>query len=331
MGKNPLGKILLILMTMAWSLMPFSFGLAQVSFPTRPVTIWVGFPAGGGADIVTRAVAEGAEKSLGQKIVVMNKPGGGGAVCASLIAKEKPDGYTLAISPDTPITRTPHLRDLDYDSLQDLSFIIRLGRIRNVFVVRADSPFNKWQDVVDWAKKNPGQLVHGHPGAGTSNHLAMVKLALKEGFTYKSVPFAGDAPLVGALLGGHATIVSGNAMVWKSHVEAKAVRVLLVVEKEGLDYAPEVPTFEKAGYNFETPAFYVAYGPKKIPEQVRAVWEKAFLEGIKSERFRAATINQGLLSQDPLTGRALFDYVTNWHRLYEQYIKEAGIYKMEKK
>ena len=331
MRENFLKKLLFIL-TITWTfIIPQYPALAQSSFPTKPVTIWVGFPAGGGTDIIIRSLAEGTEKSLRQKIVVMNKPGGGGTVCASLLAKEKPDGYTLGASTDTPVTRAPHLVDLNYDPLLDLNFIIRVGKWKNVFVVRADSPFKKWEDVVDWAKKNPGQLIHAHPGVGTSNHLAMVKVALKEGFTYKNVPFAGDAPTVSALLGGHVTIASGSCVVWQSHIEAKAVRVLLVIEREGIDFLPEVPTFQKVNYDFEMSSSVIIYAPKGTPDPVMETLGKAFLDGIKTETFKTVSKNQGLTIIDPLTGKDLHEYLRKWNTLYEQYIKEAGIYKIERK
>lgn len=332
MKENLLKKFLFVFLVATWVYMsPQSLALAQGSFPAKPVTIWVGFAAGGGTDIIVRSLGEGTEKSLRQKIVVINKPGGGGTVGASLLAKEKPDGYTLAASTDTPITRAPHLVDLSYDPLQDFSFIIRVGKWKNVFVVRADSPFKKWEEVVDWAKKNPGQLIHGHPGTGTSNHLAMVKVAMREGFTYKSVPFAGDAPNVTALLGGHVMIASGSSVAWQSHVEAKAVRVLLIIEREGLDYAPDAPTFEKVGYEFEMSSSVIIYAPKGITDPVRESLGKAFVDGMKTEAFKTVGRNQGLSTADPLTGKDLHDYLRKWNALFEQYIKEAGIYKIERK
>ncbi len=332
MKKMSFEKFLFVLLLVFGSLAILqSTAPAQTAFPTRPISIWVGFPAGGGTDIIVRALAEGAEKSLKQKIVVMNKPGGGGTVSASLLAKEKPDGYTIQGNTDTPITRTPHLLDISYDPLKDFSFLVRVGKWKNVFVVRADSPFKKWQDLVDWAKKNPGQLIHGHPGTGTSNHLAMVKVAMREGFTYKSVPFAGDTPNVSALLGGHIMVASGSSVAWQSQVEAKAVRVLLIVEREGLEYAPDAPTFEKVGYDFEMSSSIIIFGPKGIPDSTRGILDKALLEGMKTEVFKTVAKSQGLSITDPLVGDELHEYMKKWHGLYEQYIKEAGIYKSQKK
>jgi len=332
MEKSLPKKIFLILLTVIFGyIFVQSISLAQVSFPTRSVTIWIGFPPGGVTDIITRTLAEVSEKGLGQKIVAINKPGGGGSVCASLLTKAKPDGYTLGAYVDTPITRAPHLRDLDYDPFQDLTHIIRVGLFKQAFVVRADSPFKKWEDVVNWAKKNPGQLVYGHPGAGTTPHITMAKVALKEGFTYKHVPFAGGTPNSSALLGGHVMISGDSAVTWKPHVEAKTIRVLLVFEKEGLDYAPDTPTFEKVHYDFETSSSLIISAPKGIPGAIREILEKAFIEGIRTNMFKAVAEENELLSTEPLTQKSLNDYLTKCYTSYEQSIKEAGIYKIERK
>jgi tripartite-type tricarboxylate transporter receptor subunit TctC len=324
-------RFLMVLMAVLWILTCLqSYSVAQ-TFPTRPVTIWVGFPPGGSTDTLTRVLAEATEKRLGQKIVVINKPGAGGAVAASLLAKEKSDGYTLASYPDTPVTRAPHLRNLDYDPFRDLSHIIRVGLYKNAFVVRADSPFKKWKDVVEWAKKNPGQLTFGNPGAGTTPHIIMAKVALVEGFTYKTVPFAGDTPNVSALLGGHVMVACGSSLSWRPHVEAKTVRALLVVEKEGLDYAPDALTFEKVNYHFDPPTSLIICAPKEIPDPVREILEKAFLEGIRSKDFQAVAEKNELILREPLIGNALIETLKKDYVLFEQLIKEAGIYKMEKK
>jgi tripartite-type tricarboxylate transporter receptor subunit TctC len=130
---------------------------AQAKFPTRPVTLWVGLPPGGSADVLARALAEGAEKSLGQKIVVVNKAGGGGTVATSLLKNEKPDGYTLLVNTDTVTTRAPHISDLEYDPFKDIDNFMLIGEWKTVWTVKGDSPFKKWPDLVAWAKKNKDQ------------------------------------------------------------------------------------------------------------------------------------------------------------------------------
>jgi tripartite-type tricarboxylate transporter receptor subunit TctC len=331
MKNNLLTKFFSILIMIAASLMiPQPRVLAGVAFPTRPLSIWVGMPPGGGTDIIIRTLAEEAENSLGQKIVIINKPGGGQTVAASLLTKEKPDGYTIAGLSDIPFTKAPHLRDVDYDPFQDFTFIMRVGSWKALFVVKENSPFKKWEDVVDWAKKNPGQLIYGHPGAATTVHLAMIKIGIKEGFTYKSVPFNGDTPTISALLGGHVMIAGSTSLGVRSHIEAKTIRGILAIERE-LDYAPDIPTFRKVHYDFGIiPSSIIICAPKGIPDPIRQMLEKAFINGMKAETFKRIAKDQELL-MDPLIGKALLDYIKRSHVLFEGFIKEAGIYKIEKK
>jgi tripartite-type tricarboxylate transporter receptor subunit TctC len=285
------------------------------------------WPPGGIADISARTIAETAEKSLGQKIVVINKPGGGGTVGSSLLAKEKPDGYTLGISADTPITRAPQMIDLEYDPFQDFTFVVRAMIMNSDIAVRADSPFRKWEDVVDWAKKYPGQLVYGHIGKGTSLHLVMVRAAKRGGFTYNDVPFTGDTPTISALLGGHVMVVGATPVGLGSHVEAKTVRILLTHFKS--DFAPDASTFEEMGYEIPH-ADFVIYGPKGIPDPVRIILEKAFIGGIQGEKFEAVTKRYDLKRPEPLTGKALRDYLNKNYLIFKELLKEVGLHKIEK-
>ena len=304
---------------------------AQDTFPTKPITVWVGFPAGGGTDILTRALAEGAEKSLGQKIVVVNKPGASGTVATTELTKAKPDGYTLVSNTDTPITRSPHLRDLDYDPFRDLTPIMLYGRYKVTWAVREDSPFKTWQDVVDWAKKNPGQLTFGHPGVASTPNLVLTKVAAKEGFTFRNVPFAGDAPSITALLGGHVLMIGGSSSSFAGYVHAKRMRILLVNEKEGLEYAPQALTLDKTPYGVESATVLIITAPKDLPRPIAARLEKAFIEATRKEPFVSVAKKSETIVPEPLTGSALGDYLKKLNASYEVLIKEAGLYKSEKK
>ena len=305
--------------------------LAQEPFPTRPITIWVGFPPGGGTDILTRALAEGAEKVLGQKLIVVNKPGASGTVAMTELVKVKPDGYTLFCNTDTPVTRSPHLRDLDYDPFRDVTYLAQIARYKVVWAVRTDSPFKTWRDVVDWARKNPGQLTFGHPGVASTPNLVMTRLAAKDGFTFRSVPFAGDAPSVSALLGGHVVMVGGSSASFTGYVQAKRMRVLLVNEKEGLDYSPDAIPIEKAGYTVETATVVIVTAPKGLPRPIAERLEKAFVEATKMEPYVSVARKNETIVGEPLTGQALAEAMKKLNANYEQLIKEAGLYKSERK
>ncbi len=307
-----------------------SDSFAQAKFPTRPINLWVGLPPGGSADTMARALAEGAEKSLGQKIVVINKAGGGGTVATSLLKNEKPDGYTLLLTTDTAITRAPHISELQYDPFKDVDHFMLIGRWKTVWTVKADSQFKKWSDMVDWAKKNKDQLTFGYCSA-SSFYFGMVRMSKKEGFTFKGVPYACDGPTMTAVLGGHVMVGGGTAAPYRSHVLANNVRILLSDEK--ITYAAghgTQNTFKDMKYDFDVPLLAIILAPKGMPDNVRKTLEKAFNDGMNSEVFKKLAHDQELAPQ-PMTGNSFFEYLKKTSATYEELIKEAGLYKSQKK
>ncbi len=303
---------------------------ADAKYPTKPIHMWIGFAAGGSTDICGRSVSAIAEKALGQPIVVENKPGGGGALLLGLLASAAPDGYTLATTSDTPYTRAPHLINVKYDSMKDFAPIARLGLQRQGIVVRADSPFKKWQDVIDFARKNPGQLTYGTPGPGTTPHLAMEKIALEEKVKFQHIPFQGDTPAMTAILGGHVMVAATGALAWKSHVKAGSLRLLLVFDPEGMDEFPEVPTFKKIGYKFETPTAQMVSAPKGVPKPIMDRLIAVFSEAVMSPQFQKVAADQELLAAKPLTGADFQKWLQQQYTMYGTFIKEVGLQKQEK-
>lgn len=318
----------IVLFTMIFLSHPIVGSSAEQKFPSKPVNLWVGFPPGGSADILARALAEASEKNLGQKIVVTNKAGGGGTVASSLLKNEKPDGYTLLLTTDTPVTRAPHMSDLEYDPFKDLDTLMVIGKWKTVWTVRSDSPFKTWKDLVDWAKANKGQLTFGHCTA-SSFYFGMVKIAKIEGFTFKGIPYACDGPTMTAVLGGHVMVGGGTAAPYRSHVLAGNVRIILSDEK--IDYVKEAQTtFKEAGYSFEVPLLAIILSPKGIPEHVKKTLENAFLNGMKSELFKRVSEEQEL-KVAPLLGDKALDYLKKVSQTYEELVRDAGMHKTQKK
>ncbi|MBI5584091.1 MAG: tripartite tricarboxylate transporter substrate binding protein [Deltaproteobacteria bacterium] len=303
---------------------------AQTEFPTHPINLWVGLPPGGSADVLARALAEAAEKGLGQKIVVVNKAGGGGAVAASLLTKEKPDGYTLLLTTDTAITRAPHLSQLQYDPFNDFDHFLIVAQWKTVWTVKKDSPFKTWPDLVNWAKKNPGQLTFGHCSA-SSFYFGMVKIAKLEGFTFRSVPYACDGPTMTAVLGGHVQVGGGTAAPYRSHVLANNVRILLADEKVAYaaGHGPQT-TFKDLKYNFEVPLLAIILAPKNMPAPVKKTLEKALTEALKSASLTKLAEDQEAVLL-PVKGESYTDFLKKTSALYEELVKEAGLHKTQKK
>ena len=303
-----------------------SEAVAKTKFPVKPVNLYVGFSAGGMTDVIARGLTAEGDKILGKKILVVNKPGAGGAVAAALVAKSKPDGYTIQISPDTPMTRAPHLRKLAYDPMKDFTFISRTGIWKNGFVVLADSPFKTWKDVIKWAKAHPGELKLGVPGPGTTPDIITAVIAKREGFTYRSTPFKGDTPNMAALLGGHTMMAGSSTGAWSKYVRAKKMRLLLVFEEEGVDEFPEAPTFKKIGYDLESPTTCIVFGPKGMPKEVVNKLNDMFTKAAQSKTFKKIAESLEMMAADqPLTGAEIDKYVKKAYSLYKKYVEEAGL------
>jgi tripartite-type tricarboxylate transporter receptor subunit TctC len=312
-----MGVAALLLTTPCWS--------AEMNFPTKPIHMFVGFAAGGSTDILSRSISNVAEKALGQPIVVENKPGGGGALCLGLLANSAPDGYTLATTSDTPFTRAPHMVNVKYDPMKDFTPIVRLGLQRQGVVVRSDSPFKTFKDLIEYARKNPGQLTYGTPGPGTCPHLAMEMIALQEKVKFQHVPFKGDTPAMSAILGGHVMAASTGALGWMSHVKAGSLRLLIVFDEVGIEQWPEVLTFKKAGYNFETPTAQMLSAPKGIPKPIMDKLVAVFSEAMKSPEYQKVASQQELLSASPFGGADFKKWLQEEHDMYGKFIKELGL------
>lgn len=253
--------------------------LAQ-AFPSRPITLIVPWPAGGVTDIAMRAIAEAAARHLGQPIAVDNRAGGGGTVGpAAMAATARPDGYTIAQIPVT-VFRLPLMQRTTWDALRDFSYIVHLTGYTFGITVRADSPFQTFQQVIEHARANPGQLTYGTPGAGTSLHVGMETIAAHAGARFTHVPFRGGAETNAAVLGGHINL-QVESTSWKPLVEAGQVRLLVLWTRERSRVWPNVPTLQELGFPFVFDSPFGIAGPRGMDPGVMRVIHDAFKEAIE--------------------------------------------------
>jgi tripartite-type tricarboxylate transporter receptor subunit TctC len=222
-------------------------GIVQAqSFPSRPIKLICPWPAGGSTDIVMRAFAESAGKSLGGQMIVENKPGAGGTLGAVELVNAKPDGYTLSQLP-LGIFRLPHMQKVQFDPMKDLTYVACLTGYTFGMVVRADSPLKTMQDLVDYAKANPGKLSYGSTGAGTTPHLVVEQFARRANVKLQHIPFKGNADGMQAVLGGH-VMAHSDATGWGPHVDAGRCRLLATYGSKRTKRWPDVPTLLELGY-----------------------------------------------------------------------------------
>lgn len=248
-------------------------------YPTKPITLIVPFPAGGATDVLMRALGDAAAKHLGQPVIVDNRAGGGGGIGPGTMAvTAKADGYTIAQIP-IPVYRLPLMQKTAW-SADDFSYIIHLTGYTFMFVVGSQTPFKVWQDVVDYAKANPGKITYGTSGTGGTPHLGAEMIAEKAGIKMTHVPLKGSAEADVALLGGHVMMIVGGTNN-KPHVDAGKARYMNIWTAGRSKVAPEIPTLKEQGYPFVIDSSFGLAGPKGMDPKIVAKLHDAFKKAME--------------------------------------------------
>ena len=261
--------------------------LAQ-SFPTRPVTLIVPWPAGGTTDVGLRALAVATEKHLGQPIVIENRAGAAGTLGpAQMAASAKPDGYTIAQIPIT-IFRYPFMTKVTFDPATDFTYIISLTGYTFGVVVKTDAPWKTFNEFLADAKANPGKLNYGSPGAGTSLHITMEQIAKQQGIKWTHVPFKGNADATNALLGGHINAMADSSG-WAQLVDSRQLRLLVTWGAARTKNWPEAPTLRDIGIDIVSNSPFGLAGPKGVDPAIVKILHDAFKKGMEEPSYIAVT------------------------------------------
>jgi len=252
-------------------------------YPTKPINLTVTFPPGGTLDTSTRILAAKAEKILGQPIIVLNVGGGAGSVALGQVAKKKADGYEITSCTSTGLIRIPQLRSVPY-SHEDFVPIMHFAAVQSGVVVRSDTPFKTFRDLIEYARKNPGKVNYATSGAGTPMHMAMEYVAEKEGIKWTHVPYTGGAPGLAAVLGGHVTAMS-DSTEWLPHVKEGTLRLLVTHGERRMRSFPDLPTLRDLGYDFINETVFLIAAPKGIPPAIVKKLDEAFHKAMEDPEF----------------------------------------------
>ena len=261
--------------------------LAQDSFPAaRPIEFVVLFPAGSSADVTARVLAEGMGRQLGTQIVVVNRPGGGGAVGYKYAVQQAPDGHHLVWSSNA-ISTTYHTGMLPFDYKSFLP-VARVQIETPLLFVRSEAPWKSLRDILQQAKANPGKLTVGNSGFGSHTHLSSVWLFKASGFQVVDVPF-NAAQVVPSLLGGHVDAVVQLPGALAGHLKAGTVRALVAMSGARDPFFPDVPTAREQGMNLSAELWRGVAVPKGTPPRIIARLEDAIRKTVASPEFARAT------------------------------------------
>jgi len=294
-------------------------------YPSRPVTFIVAFPAGGSTDLSYRLLIKETEKYLGQPIVVVNKPGGGGTIGVSAVASAKPDGYTIGMSPSGGfLAIIPYLEKIPYHPLKDLKYIMQFADLNFGALVKADSPFKSFKDLIAYARQNPKKLTYGTNAPNSISNLIMEQVAKKEGVQMTHIPFKGSADYQTALLGGHVFFTVGEFSY--SLLEGGQTRVLLFLGEKRSEEYPQIPTLKDLGYDIPCPVFNGVAGPKDLPDEIAKKLEEAFTKGTKEQAFIKGMkdLHVTLLHR---SSKEFTDHATYNYERFGKILKEMGLIK----
>jgi tripartite-type tricarboxylate transporter receptor subunit TctC len=280
---------------------------SATDYPTRPVTLVVPYPAGGGLDTLARQLGQKLADRLGKPVVIENRTGAGTVIGAASVAKALPDGYTIMLGTSTPFAITATLnKSLPYDPAKDFAPIALTSNAPFLLLAHPSQPIHSVADLVRVAKENPGQLSYGSAGPGSPQHLSFELLKSMTGIDVVHVPHRGDAPALTNLVAGHIPVMFGEPTPVLPLLRDGKVRALAVSSATRLPIAPEIPTVAEAGVaGFNLTSWQMIVAPAGTPKEIidkLHVEVKHVLElpEIKAEFARTARITVGYPSVDEL-------------------------------
>ncbi len=247
---------------------------AQEKFPTRPITLWVPWPAGGGTDLTMRVLAEVAGRHLGQRVIIENRGGAGGTLVMPVLSQAAADGYTIAQMPQ-PVFRAPYIHKVTWDPVRDTTPIIQLTGVTFGMVTNPNGKLRTLDDVFALAATRPNALTVATNGVGTTPHLVMDELMRRKGLTYVHVPYKGVADQMVGVASGQVD-VGINASGFAPHVDAERLRLMAIFSDQRSKRWPHVPTLKELGFDIVATSPYGLAGPRGVPAEVTQVLHDAF-------------------------------------------------------
>jgi tripartite-type tricarboxylate transporter receptor subunit TctC len=261
----------------------------------RTIRILIGFPPGGSADTIARLLAEKMRASLGQNVIVDNKPGAAGRLVLGELKRAAPDGQTLVLSPSGAMVIAPWLYKLDYDPVKDFTPVSRLVTFDFAVTTGPAAPPGDLKTVLAWMKANPGKANYATSGAGTVPHFAGMLLSQAAGTPLTHVAYRGGALAAQDLIGGQVPLMVDTASETLEHHKAGKVRILAVTGETRMKALPDVPTLKEAGINTSADAFFGLYGPAGMPPDVVSRIDRAVADALKDPAIQDKIFGFGLV------------------------------------
>lgn len=299
-----------------------SVPVLAANYPAKPIELVVPMAAGGGTDLMSRALADTLKDHLPQPIGVVNKTGGGGSIGFAEIINARPDGYRIGMG-TVELATLPPLGIASFKTT-DLKYIAQLNNRPSAVTVRADAPWNNIKEFLEYAKENPGAIRIGNSGTGAIWHLAAALLEQKTGVKFSHIPYDGAAPAVTALLGGHIEAVTvSSAEVW-THLQNGTLKILAVMADERGKGFKDVPTFKENGIDIQISAWMGVVVPKKTPQTVIDILSDAIAKAVQEPSFVKVVTNLNM-EVNYLDDKAFDTYASEQAVFFDTLVGELGL------
>ena len=313
---------------MKWAVAAFALCAAAATgqgFPSRPLTLTVGFAAGGGVDITARLIGAKLGEILGQPVLVENRPGGGSYIATERVARAAPDGYTLLVTPPVLTVNAALHKQPAFDP-RELAPVTMISSSPNILVVNASSPVKDVQGLVALARTKPGARNFSSAGNGTTGHLCGELFKLRTGTDIVHVPYNGNAPALAALLAGDVDFSFAPTPAVLSYVKAGRLRALATTSDHRSTVIPDVPTMKEAGVDgVDVGVWYGIFAPAGTPQEIVSQLSAAFRRVVQDSELRQRLLDHGeepVASSPEVFGQHLRDEIAKWREL----LKASGLH-----
>lgn len=292
-------------------------------YPSRPIRIVVPFPPGSAGDTIPRALAQKVQASIGQPLVIDNRPGAAGVIGADAVAKAAPDGYTL-LSHVSTVVINPHLMKTPYDALKDLVPVTQTVSGSYVLVVQPSFPANNLREWIEHVRRHPGRFNYASYGSGSGPHLAMEMLKAQAGLFIVHVPFRGAAPAMQELLAGRIEMAFDTTVAALAHIRSGKLKAIAVGGPRPVDALPGVPTVAQTFPGFDSDGWQGLFAPAGTPPEVVARLNDEFTKAVQAPDFVKQMADLGFAAVGSRAA-AFAALVKADYNKYEHLIRERGI------
>ena len=305
------------------ALILFSAAAAAQGYPNRPIRLVVGYPPGGSGDFTTRLIADELSKDLGVAVIVENKPGAGGSIASEFVAKSAPDGYTLLNQGNHAINKSLY-KSLGYDQ-KDFLPVCRVAVGTTILVVNNDTPFKSLQELVTYAKANPGKLFSASAGFGSAPHLASVAFESAAGIKFTTIQFKGGGPASQSLIAGDTQVMFATSPTVTGFIKGGRMRPLMISMRKASPSIPGIPGSDEAGVTgFESTFWFGLYAPAGTPMEIVRRLHAAAAKGLAKPEIRDKIALQGMDAAPSASPEAFAAEIKAEAPMWERVIRASG-------